>query len=220
MFIGHYGVALAGKKLDQRPSLGTMFLAAQFLDVLWPVFILLGIEHVSIVHASDPFLTLDFTYYPFSHSLLASAVWGALFGLGYYLIRKNLKGAVILGILVVSHWILDLIVHVPDLPLVPGGGPKVGMGMWDSVGLTVAVEGLIFILGAWLYVSSSRNRNLRGSLALWGLLFFLMLAYVSNLFAPPPTSVTAIGVVGLSQWLIIAWGYWVDRNRTPLTAAP
>ena len=116
MFIGHYGVAMAGKKVNSRPSLGTLFLAAQFLDILWPVFILLGWERVEIEQVQKQFLTLHFTSYPFSHSLAAALLWSVVFGAIYYLVKKNVKTSVVLAALVFSHWVLDLLVHVPVSP--------------------------------------------------------------------------------------------------------
>ena len=115
--------------------------------------------------------------------------------------------------LVVSHWVLDLIVHIPDLPLFPGSAVKVGFGLWNSIAATVIVEGLIFVGGVYLYVKSTKAQNKKGVFALWGLVIFLILVYVMNIIGPPPDSAQAIGFVGLSQWLIIAWGYWIDRNR-------
>ncbi len=120
MFIGHFGVGLAAKKIDKQPSLGTLFMAAQFVDLLWPLFLILGIEKVKIVPGISMLTPLDFTYYPFTHSLLGVFFWALLFGLIYFLIKKNVRSAIILGILVISHWFLDLIVHIPDLPLFPG----------------------------------------------------------------------------------------------------
>jgi hypothetical protein len=213
MFIGHYGVGFAGKKVDNKPSLGTLFFAAQFLDLIWPVFILTGIEKVKIepgLMAANP---LDFTYYPFSHSLLFAVVWGTIFGIIYFIIRKNIKGSILLGLLVLSHWILDLIVHRPDLPIFPWGNLKVGFGLWNSVPFSVAVELFIFAVGAYFYSSVTKPKNKKGTYTFWGLIIFLVLIYAANVFGSPPPSVEAIGFAGLSQWLIIAWAYWIDRNR-------
>jgi membrane-bound metal-dependent hydrolase YbcI (DUF457 family) len=221
MFIGHYGAAFAAKKISvksnngsRKPSLGTLFLAAQFLDILWPVFLLLGIEKVIISKTNNAFLSLHFLYYPFSHSLAGTIIWAVLFGLAYYVIRKNIKYSLLMGLLVLSHWILDLIVHVPDLQIIPGLELRLGFGLWNSVPLAVIVESLIFIAGVYLYIKSTSSKNKRGWLTLWGLLIFLTIIYALNLFSPPPPSVNAICFAGLSQWLIIAWGYWIDRNRT------
>ena len=213
MFIGHYGVGFAGKKVDNKPSLGTLFFAAQFLDLIWPVFILTGIEKVKIepgLMAANP---LDFTYYPFSHSLLFAVVWGTIFGIIYFIIRKNIKGSILLGLLVLSHWILDLIVHRPDLPIFPWGNLKVGFGLWNSVPFSVAVELFIFAVGAYFYSSVTKPKNKKGTYTFWGLIIFLVLIYAANVFGSSPPSVEAIGFAGLSQWLIIAWAYWIDRNR-------
>jgi hypothetical protein len=234
VFIGHYGVAMAGKKVDGRPSLGTLFLAAQFLDILWPIFILLGWEQVEINPVPE-FLTLHFASYPFSHSLAAVLLWSLVFGAVYYLIKsrfagsrrsldnrehgKNLRVSVVLGGLVFSHWVLDFIVHVSDLQLFPGSSIRVGLGLWNSTVWTIVVEGLIFVGGIFLYIKSTKAKNLRGNIVFWSLVVFLIFAYVMNLNSPPPPSVRALGFVGLSQWLIIFWAYWADRNRKSATEA-
>jgi hypothetical protein len=213
MFIGHYGAGFAGKKVDNRPSLGTLFFAAQFLDLIWPIFILTGVEKVKItpgLMAANPF---DFIYYPYSHSLFFSIVWGALFAVIYYFIRKNIKGSLVLCSLVVSHWILDFIVHRPDLPIIPWSDLRVGLGLWHSVLFSIIIEVLFLSIGAFLYISITKAKNKIGNLALWGLLVFLIIIYFANVFGPPPLSVEAIGFAGLSQWIIIAWAYWIDRNR-------
>jgi hypothetical protein len=213
MFIGHYGVAMAGKKVDSRPSLGTLFMAAQFLDILWPVFLLTGLEHVEIDPVAKRFLTLQFTSYPYSHSLAAAIIWSLVFGIVYFLIRKKFRVSILLGALVFSHWVLDFIVHVPDLQLFPGSDIRVGMALWNSTIRAIILEGLIFIVGIFLYLKSTKAKNLRGSVVFWSLMVFLSFAYVMNLMGPPPPSVKALGIVGMSQWLIIAWAYWADRNR-------
>ena len=213
MFIGHFGVGFGAKKIDTRPSLGTFFLAAQFADLLWPFLLILGIEKVEIKPGISAMNPLDFVHYPFTHSLLFIIIWGVLFGAVYFFFKKNLKSAILLGVLVVSHWVLDLIVHIPDLPLYPGSALKVGFGLWNSIAATVIVEGLIFLGGVYLYFKSTKAENKKGTFALWSLVIFLILVYVMNIIGPPPDSAQAIGYVGLSQWLIIAWGYWIDRNR-------
>ena len=215
MFIGHFGIGLAAKKIDEKPSLGTLFLAAQFVDLLWPFFILTGIEKVKIAPGDTVFTPLNFVYYPFSHSLLGAIFWALLFGTVYYLVKKNFRTSVLLGVLVVSHWVLDFLVHRADLPLVPWSDFKVGLGLWNSLPLTIIVEGLIFCAGAWLYISYAKANNKTGFYRIWGLLIFLVVIYINNIFAPPPPTEEAIGLVGLSQWIIIAWGYWIDKFKEP-----
>ena len=213
MFIGHFGVALAAKKIDNKPSLGTLFFAAQFLDLLWPIFVLLSIENVKIDPGNTAFTPLDFVYYPFSHSLLGSLILSVIFGTIYFVIKKNMKSSMLLGALVFSHWILDLITHRPDLPLAFSNSTKMGFGLWNSVALTLIIEGSIFIVGSYLYINTTKAANKKGKIILWSLLVFLSIIYLLNVFGPPPPSVDSIGIAGLSLWLIVAWGYWADRNR-------
>ena len=214
MFIGHYGAGFAGKKIDSTPSLGTMFLAAQFLDLIWPVFILLGIEKVRITPGISAANPLDFTYYPYSHSLVMVLIWSLMFALIYYYFRKNIRGSVLLGILVLSHWILDLLVHIPDLPIFPGSGTKVGLGLWNSVVFSVVLEAVVFSAGVYLYMISTVPKNKKGTYSFWGLVLFLFIIYFLNVFGSPPPSVEAIGYAGLLQWMFIPWAYWIDRNRS------
>ncbi len=218
MFIGHYGAAFAAKKLTPRPSLGTMMIAAQFVDLLWPVLLLLGVERVVIDPGHTAVTPLDFVYYPVTHSLLGILIWGILFGLIYYLLKKNLKSALILGLLVLSHWFLDLLVHIPDLPLIPGVSLKVGFGFWNSLTATLIVEGFVFLGGVFLYTTTTRSKNKKGIFAWWGLVIFLLLIYSGNIFGTAPPNANSIAMVGLSQWILVAWGYWIDRNREATTA--
>jgi hypothetical protein len=219
MFIGHFGVGLAAKKIDNRPSLGTLFFAAQFIDLLWPIFLLLGVEKVAIEPGNTTFTPLNFIYYPFSHGLVSVLIWAVLFGAVYYSIRRNLKTSLLLGGLVLSHWILDLFTHRPDLPLLFGNHLKVGLGLWNSVILTILVEGSIFIIGAYLYFRTTRAENKKGQLGLWSLLIFLGIIYVMNILSPPPPSPEPVAIIGLTQWLLVAWAYWIDRNRKVVTVA-
>lgn len=213
MFIGHFGVGFAAKRVDRRPSLGTLFLAAQFLDLLWPVFVLIGLEKVAIDPGNTAFTPLDFFYYPFSHGLLSVLFLSIIFGAVYFIFKKNLRTSFVLGALVLSHWVLDFIVHRPDLPLIPGSDIKVGLGLWNSVILTILVEGFIFIGGAYLYMKTTRAENKKGSIGFWSLVIFLIVVYVLNIIGPPPPSANAVAMVAMSQWLLIIWAYWIDRNR-------
>src|SRR3954470_21958054 len=132
MFIGHFAVAFAAKRVAPRTSLGATFVAAQLVDLLWPIFLLLGWEQVRITPSANPFLVLDFTSYPWSHSLAMGLVWGAAFGALYFAVTKYGRGALVVGLLVPSHWILDFFAHRPDLPLYPGGAERLGLGLWNN----------------------------------------------------------------------------------------
>lgn len=213
MFIGHFGTALAAKKITHKPSLGTLFLAAQFIDLLWPLFLIFGLEKVKVNPGVTLVTPLDFVYYPFSHSLLAVLIWGIIFGGVYYFFRKDIKSSVVLGVLVLSHWFLDLFVHRPDLPLVPGIDLKVGFGIWNSFPATILLEGLIFVTGIYFYQKATAAKNKTGLYSFWSFILFLVFVYMMNLFGPPPPSVEPIGYMGLSQWILVAWAYWIDRNR-------
>lgn len=213
MFIGHFGAGFAGKKFSKSASLGTYFIAAQWIDLIWPILVLFGIEKVNIEPGISLVTPLDFAYYPFTHSLLGVVVWSVLFGIVYYLLKKNSRVAIILGLLVLSHWFLDLLVHIPDLPILPGEDLKVGLGLWNSFAATIILEGLIFGLGVYFYYKVTKTKNKTGTYSLIGLIVFLILIYASNLFSPPPDSIEAIGIVGNAQWLIVLWGYWIDKNR-------
>ncbi len=213
MFIGHFGAGFAAKKIDSGPSLGTMFMASQFIDLLWPILLLLGIERVAVNPGDTAFTPLNFVHYPFSHSFLGVLAWAALFGIVHWSIKRNLRSALLLGALVLSHWFLDLIVHRPDLPLFPWGDVKVGLGMWNSVFLTLIVELLIFSTGVYIYQKTTHAENKTGLFGFWGLVVFLVLVYLMNAFGPPPPSEGPIAYMAFSMWLLIAWGYWIDRNR-------
>lgn len=214
MFIGHFGVGFAAKKAIPKTSLGTLLLASQFVDLLWPIFLIFDLEQVIIEPGNTAFTPLNFTYYPFTHSLFSVFLWALIFGLIYYSLKKELKSAVWLGILVLSHWVLDLITHRPDLPLFFGHGSQhVGLGLWNSITATVILESTIFIVGVYLFITVTKAKNKIGNYSLWSFIIFLVIVYLLNLFGPPPDSVDAIGYVGLSQWLLVGWGYWIDRNR-------
>ena len=213
MFVGHFGVGFAGKIAAPKASLGTLFLAAQFVDLLWPTLLALGIERVAIQPGITVVTPLDFVYYPISHSLLTVVGWAFLFALMYYAMRRYRRGAMLVGVLVVSHWLLDAVTHRPDLPLYPGGEARIGLGLWNSLPGTFALEIGIFALGIWLYVRSTRAMDRIGVVGFWSLVGFLLLVYVGNLFGEPPPSVAALAWVAQAQWLIILWGYWVDRHR-------
>lgn len=212
MFVGHFGVGMGAKALAPRVSLGTLFLAAQFVDLLWPTLLLLGVERVRIDPGATRVTPLDFAYYPVSHSLAGVLLWALGFALAYHALRRYPRGAVVLGAAAASHWLLDATVHRPDLPLYPGG-PLVGLGLWSSYAGTLAVELPLFAAGIALYLRATRARDATGKWAFWGLAGFLGASYAANIFGPPPPSVEAIAWVGQAQWLLVAWAYWIDRHR-------
>jgi hypothetical protein len=214
VFIGHYAAAFAAKRALPAVSLGTLFIAAQLADLVWPVLVLAGIERFEIRPGITAFTPLDFVHYPYSHSLAALAAWGAALGAGFMLARKaGLRVGLLLAALVLSHWALDFASHRPDMPLAPGESPRLGLGLWNSVPATVIVEGTLFAACVWLYVRATRAIDRSGRWALAGLVAFLAIVYVASFMGPPPPSVEAVAWSANALWLVVAWGYWIDRHR-------
>jgi membrane-bound metal-dependent hydrolase YbcI (DUF457 family) len=216
MFIGHHAVGFAAKRLAPRVSLGTLFAATMALDLVWPILLLLGVEHVRIAPGNTAFTPLDFYDYPWTHSLLTVLIWSIIATLLYWAVRKSWRDAIVVGAAVLSHWVLDFVAHRPDLPLWPGG-PKVGLGLWSSVPATIVDEVVLFALGLWLYLRATSARDRIGSIALWALVVFVAAVYVLNITSPPPPSPKAIGWAALTAWLFVPWGWWIDRHRQPRT---
>jgi len=213
MFIGHYAVALAAKKAAPNTSLGTLLISVQLVDLLWPIMMLLGLEHVRIDPGNTLVTPLDFYDYPITHSLIGAIGWSVGFGLLYFAIRRYKRGALVLGLGVFSHWILDLITHRPDLPLGLGGNVLFGLGLWNSFWGTVVVELGVLVIGLVLYLQSTSAKDRVGMYGFWGLTILFVLLYFANLFGPPPPSAEVIAYAGLGSWLIVLWAFWVDRHR-------
>jgi hypothetical protein len=213
MFIGHFGVAFAAKRVASRTSIGTTFVAAQLADLLWPIFLLLGWEHVRISPGENPFLTLEFTDYPWSHSLLMEVAFGIVVGAIYFALTRYRRGAIVVAALVPSHWLLDLVVHVPDLPLAPGGSARLGLGLWNSPIATMVVEAIVFAVGVAIYARSTSARDRIGRFGLWLLVGFLVVLYVASSFGPPPATVKGLALAALIGWPLTLWPWWVDRHR-------
>lgn len=215
MFLGHYGVAFAAKKAAPGVSLGVLFIAAQFADILWPLFLVTHVEKYALVPGISKVSPYDFIYYPFSHSLLMDIFWGLLFGMLYYVGTKNRRSALVVGLVVVSHWVLDLIVHIPDLPLSPFGSIKVGLGGWNSVAFTIAIELLFFFGGLMIYLKNSRALKPSGNWVLAILVILLTVLYFSSTFgkATDGPLIMLFIVFMLLQLILILLANWADRNR-------
>lgn len=208
MFIGHFSLGLASKKLTHVPSLALLFIAVQFLDLLWPLFVLLGVETFTIEPGITKVTPLNFTHYPYSHSLLMSMIWGILLGMIYYLFTKNKKGAVLLGVLVLSHWVLDFLTHRPDLPLTPFHETRVGLGLWNYPIVESIIEIGLFIGGVWIYFKA---KNPKRKVAFWSLMGFFLVIHIMNLLGPPPPSVEAVAWSANLLWLVVLWAWWIEK---------
>ena len=212
MFIGHAALAFAAKPLVPRVSLALLLAATYWLDIVWPVFLLAGIEQVRIDPGNTAVTPLDFVHYPWSHSLAAALAWSALFGLAC--LRAGKRAALVLALLVFSHWVLDVITHRADMPLWPGSGTLLGFGLWNSIPATIAIECAMFALGVWIYARSAPSHDRIGTFAFWGLVVFLGVLYFANIFGPPPPSVMTIAIAGIAgAALFTAWAWWADRHR-------
>jgi hypothetical protein len=213
MFIGHFALGFAAKRVTPRISLAMLFLAAQFADLLWPVLVGFGVEQVRIDPGNTAFTPLDFVSYPYSHSLAMLAIWAVVVGGGYRAIAGGRGTFLTLALLVLSHWALDYVTHRPDLPLYPGG-PKVGLDLWNSIPATLLIEIALFGYGVFLYARATRARDGAGRWGLVALIAVLLLIYLANIVSGAPPSVTAIWIAALiGGALLIAWAWWVDQHR-------
>ncbi|HJU41584.1 MAG TPA: hypothetical protein VJ691_02180 [Vicinamibacterales bacterium] len=216
MFLGHYALAFGAKRLAPSVSLGTLFLACQFADLLWPSLVLLGFERVEIDPGNTLVTPLNFVSYPYSHSLVMLLVWSAVFALLYRAIRGPQPVAIAtVGALVFSHFVLDVITHRPDMPITIGGTQKIGLGLWNYPGTTLAVESAMFLAGLALFVRATREKDRTGQIGLLALIATLAAVYFAALYGPPPPNARAVAIVGHLSWLFVLWAYWIDRHRQP-----
>jgi membrane-bound metal-dependent hydrolase YbcI (DUF457 family) len=212
VFIGHNAVGFASKRAAPRTSLGLLMAAPMLLDLLWPIFLLLGIEHVRVDYHATKFTAFDFYDYPWSHSLAMTLVWAIAFGGIYFWRTRYTAGAVTLALGVVSHWLLDFVTHRPDLPLWPGG-PKVGLGLWNYPVATIVVESALFTIGIVIYRGMTEPRDRTGSVVMWALIALLAYLYASMAGSAPPKDVKLVAYLGLAGFLIPLWAAWIDRHR-------
>lgn len=204
MFIGHFAPALLAATHKDAPRLPVLFVAAQLVDWAFFAFLLTGTEAMRFREGTSVLNPMDLYHMPYTHSLLGSAVWATGFGLLVWLATKNRTGAIIAALVVVSHWFLDLLVHVPDLTLA-GQPPKLGFGLWNYPAIEIPLElGLIFG-SLWLY---ARKRGANGA-PLWTIATLFAALQLFSWFGPLEKEVTvgtsllafvAFGVVTLAAW--------------------
>ena len=212
MLVGHFGVALVAKRVEPKLSLGTLVLAAMLPDLLWCLFLITGIEHVKfkpVLGAANYITDFDIDI---SHSLLMNVVWAALFAGAYFLRRHYARGAWVLVVAVLSHWLLD-VVSLSE-PLAPGSSIQVGFGLWYSVLATVLVEGGFWLLAVILYARATHARKRIGIYAFWVVVVLLTLAWYNNITGPPPPGPVTAGISSLIFFSLVAvWAYWMNRLR-------
>ncbi len=215
MFIGHYAAALALKQVEKKTSLGMLFLAVQWADILYFPLVVLGIEKLNIVPHFTKSNHLDLEYFPFSHGLLGSIIWAILTFLGFKLITKETRVAVVMAVAVLSHWFLDLVVHVPDLPLWDDTSPKLGLGLWNYPLVAYVIEAAMLIIGVWLYLSGTKPKSTGGKYGIIVFAGFLLLINAINFFSPPPPDNKVM--LALSSTVMFALlgavAFWLDKKR-------
>jgi len=214
VFIGHFAVALGAKRSAPKVSLGWLFLSCQLADLIWPVLVIAGVERFAIVPGTTPFTRLQFIQFPWSHGLLPLLAWSLLLALAYLAWhRDDRRGAVVVGLVALSHWVLDWVSHLPDMPLYPGGSQHLGLGLWRSTAGTVIVETLLFVVGAWLYARATRPRDRAGRIGFMMLVIILLGFDAASIMGPPPPSVNAVTYSAFGVWLLVLLAWWVDRHR-------
>jgi len=213
MGIGHVAIGFAAKRAAPSVPLALLLLAAMLCDVLWSAFILLGVEHARIVPGITAASPLDFYDYPLSHSLAGTALWTALALVAFLLFRDDRRAAAVVGGCVLSHWALDVISHRPDVPL-GWHGPHLGLGLWNSLPASVAVEEAMLVLGILLYLAATRANNRGGT---WGLAAFAIAIAVlgaAGYLAPPAPSIAAVAAGNLGGGLFVLIAHAIDRQRS------
>lgn len=217
MFIGHYGPALAAKRLAPKLSLGTMFVAAQLLDVLFGLFVLLGVEKMRIVPGFAQVNAYDLYDIPLTHSLVGALAWSVLAALAIFALRKRGVEAWALGAVVFSHFVLDVPVHTPDLPLTTEASAKLGLGLWQSWKATVALELVVLALGALVYTRAAPVEGKRETQR-WLFFAVLVLLTIATPFLPTPQSPTVFALQALFGYGALALVAY--RLEAPLSSLP
>jgi len=212
VFVGHLAVALGAKKVEPRIPLGAAVAAAFGLDLLWPILLLTGFEVVRVNPNDTAFTNLAFDSYPWSHSLVMVVVWSVLAAAIGRRFLGSWRVGVIIGVLVLSHWALDLVTHRPDLPLWPAG-PVVGLGLWNSVWGTIALEGAALGTGIFLYLSATAANDRIGSLGFYSLVGLCTVIWVTQPWAPVPPSASAVAWGAFILWLLPPWSHWIEKHR-------
>jgi hypothetical protein len=221
MFLGHYGVAFALKRAEPKLSLGTLFLAVQLADLLWGFFVLLGWEHARIVPGYTAVTPLEFLDYPISHSLIAAGAWGIVAAALYYSwptrdTTRHWQAAAIVGVAVLSHYPLDVLVHVADLPLAGNDSPKLGLGLWNNLTATMIAELLVFGIGLALYVGLRSHRHPVRAGRLVVVVLVLIGTYLASVYGPQPPNMKTVAVSAIVFFIVMAaLGAWADRRATP-----
>jgi hypothetical protein len=213
MFVGHYGVSFVAARRGPRVPLWVWFIATQWMDVVWSVLVLAGVEKLRIVPGFTEANALDLYYMPYTHGLPGSILVSLVFGLivGAFVSERRAEIVLLAAAASFSHWILDFIVHTPDLPLYDNSA-KVGLGLWRHVMLSFPLELIVLAIGAWLYARRATPTPAKSRFLLWGFVAFLAVVQVYANFGPPPTSPAVMAVMALGLYVVLAaLAAWVER---------
>lgn len=212
MFIGHYSAAFVAASHPKAPGLGTLFVAAQLVDVAFFAFVPLGIENMRVVPGMAAMNPMDLYDMPWTHSLIGAAGWAAAFGLVVAAVTKRVIAGVLAGLVVLSHWPIDWLVHIPDLTIA-GSPPKLGLGLWNHPAIAMPLELGVLAAGVWFYAYRTKATAKRWLLP--ALIVLLLGLQSVNWFGPPPVAVDfglwGLGLVAFALAAVTAT--WVARNR-------
>jgi hypothetical protein len=213
MFVGHFAVGFAAKAVAPKTNVAWFVTASVLADLLFTLFLLVGIEHMRLSPGASAVNPMNFYDYPWSHSLAMDCAWGAVFGGIFWAATRDLRASIVIALAVVSHWVLDAASHIPDMPLVPSNAIKIGLGLWRSLPATLVVEGALWAAGLWLYARTTTPRDAIGRWSYWVFVVFLTALYAGNLFGPPPPNVRIVAWVNLSLIIALGWPAWFDAHR-------
>jgi membrane-bound metal-dependent hydrolase YbcI (DUF457 family) len=215
MFIGHYGVSFAIKSRERSIPLWVLFVAVQFLDVFWGIFVLTGVEKVRIVPGFTATNPLDLYYMPYTHSLVGALFWSAVGFALYWLLRgRDRTAALLVGLAVFSHWLLDLVVHRPDLALYDDTY-KMGLGLWDYPATAFGLEIVLLFFGIFLYLRSTTANDAIGKYGIPVLALFMIVAQSVVFFGSPPHSANAAAATApIAYFVFAAAAFFIERRRS------
>lgn len=217
MFIGHFAPALVAAARPQATGLGALFVAAQLVDIGFAVLLIPGIEAMRIIPGMSVMNPMDLYHMPYTHSLLGAVLWGLGFGALVWLATKRRAAAIGAALVVVSHWFIDWLVHIPDLTLV-GARPKLGLGLWNHPAIAMPLEVALIALALLYY--ARRTRSPRGNMRLWILAGVLALLQAVDWFGPKEASYSlAVPLTMLAAYgVLIATAWWAAQDRTLIPA--
>ena len=205
MFVGHYGVSFAAKPAARSVPLWVWFIAVQWLDVVWSILVLLGIERLRITPGFTEANPLDLYYMPYTHGLPGAIALSLLLGgiVAVFVTEHRGRTLLLVGAAAFSHWLLDLVVHTPDLPLYDNTA-KVGFGLWRHVGVSFPLELIVLGAGAWLYARALPPSGVKGAALFWGYIGALAALQVYANFGPPPSSPRDMALTALGLYVVLA----------------